>query len=88
MDNYNAPVPDTLTGARAVDAKALAAAMADGAVAIDVLPAQRRPESMPADRPWLPLPHMNVPGSLWWPEVGRGAIGPALDAWFRVGWRR
>ncbi len=84
MDDYNAPVPETLDGARVVDAQGFAAALAAGAIAIDVMVAQRRPPSMPADRPWLPLPRMNVPGSLWWPEVGRGAISPALDAWFRA----
>ena len=83
MDNYSAPVPETLAGARVVDAEELAAAMANGAIAIDVMPAQRRPAGMPEDRPWLPVPHRNIPGSLWWPEAGRGAISPALDAWFR-----
>lgn len=84
MDNYNAPVPETLAGAQAVDAQALSAAMANGAAVIDVMPAARRPPTLPADRPWLPPARMAVPGSLWWPEVGRGAIGPALDAWFRA----
>ena len=84
MDTYNAPVPETLSGARTVDAAALAAAMADGAIAIDVVSAPRRPPSLPQDRPWLPVPRMNVSGSLWWPDVGRGAISPALDDWFRA----
>jgi PQQ-dependent catabolism-associated CXXCW motif protein len=82
MDDYAAPVPDTLTGAQVVDAAGLAAAMAAGAVAIDVLPAPRRPPGQPASTLWLPVPRMEVPGSLWWPEVGRGAISPALDTWF------
>ncbi len=54
MDNYNAPVPETLAGAQAVDAQALSAAMANGAAVIDVMPAARRPPTLPADRPWLP----------------------------------
>lgn len=83
MDDYNAPVPDTLAGALVVDAAGLAAAMANGAIAIDVLPAPRRPAGQRADQPWLPEARMNVPGSLWWPEVGRGAINPALDRWFQ-----
>ena len=84
MDNYNAAVPETVAGGQAVDAQALAAAMANGAIAIDVMPAARRPPTLAADRPWMPPPRMDVPGSLWWPEVGRGAISPALDAWFRA----
>ena len=84
MDDYNAPVPVALAGAQVVDAQALAAAMANGTIAIDVLPASRRPATLPADRPWMPPPRMDVPGSLWWPEVGRGSISTALDAWFRA----
>ena len=84
MDNYNAPVPETVAGGQAVDAQALAAAMANGAIAIDVMPAARLLLTLPADRPWMPPPRLDVPGSLWWPEVGRGAIRPALDAWFRA----
>ena len=83
IDNYNAPTPGTLTGGRVVGAGVLAAAIANGAIAIDVLPAPRRPAGMPEDRPWLPVPRRNLPGSLWWPEVGRGVISPQLDAWFR-----
>ncbi len=83
MDNYNAPVPASLSGARTVDAEALSAAISEGAVVIDVMPAPRRPPALPAGRPWLPVPRMEIPGSFWWPEVGRGEISPALDAWFR-----
>ncbi len=84
MDAYNAPVPEGLSGAATVDAAALAKAMADGAIVIDVLPAPIRPPSLPEDRPWLPVPRKDVAGSLWWPDVGRGAISPALDEWFRA----
>ena len=84
MDNYNAPVPDVLAGAGVVDAKALSAAMAAGATAVDVMPAARRPPTLPVDRPWMPPPRMDIPGSLWWPELGRGAISQAQDAWFRA----
>jgi len=83
MDDYNAPVPETLAGARVVDAAGVAEAMTAGAIVIDVLPAQRRPAAQPAGQPWLPLPRMEIPGSLWWPEVGRGGISAALDAWFQ-----
>jgi PQQ-dependent catabolism-associated CXXCW motif protein len=84
MDNYNAPVPDTLKGAEVVDAKGLSAAMANGAVVIDVMPAKLRPPTLPADRPWMPTPRMDIPGSVWWPELGRGAITPAQETWFRA----
>jgi PQQ-dependent catabolism-associated CXXCW motif protein len=50
---------------------------------IDVLPAPRRPPGMKPGTPWMPEPHRDLPGSLWLPDVGRGAISPGLDAWFR-----
>ena len=84
MDNYNAPVPVTLAGAEVVDAKALSAAMPAGATVVDVMPAARRPPTLPADRPWMPPPRMDIPGSLWWPELGRGAISQTQEAWFRA----
>ena len=84
MDNYNAPVPDTLTGAEVVDAHVLSTAMSNGAVVIDVMPASRRPPTLPADRPWMPTPRRNIPGSVWWPELGRGAITPTQETWFRA----
>lgn len=83
MDDYAAPVPDRLAGARVVDATGLAAAIRDGAVVIDVFPAPRRPPTQPPSQPWLPPPRLEVPGSLWWPDVGRGAISARLAAWFR-----
>ncbi len=30
----------------------------------------------------MPLPRRDIPGSIWMPDVGRGAISPALNAWF------
>ena len=83
LGDYSAPVPDTLTGGRVVDAAGLAAAMAAGAIVIDVLVAPRRPAAQPASQPWLPTLRPEVPGSLWWPEVGRGVIGVTTDKWFR-----
>ena len=30
-----------------------------------------------------PLPHRDIPGSLWLPDVGRGALSPELEGYFR-----
>ena len=51
---------------------------------IDVLPAPRRPDGMRPGTPWLPLRHRTLPGSLWWPEVGRGGLAPEVEAKFRA----
>ena len=82
MDDYNSSVPDAVPGARTLGAAALQALVAQGqAVLVDVLPAPRRPPGRRVDAPWLPVPRRDIPGSLWLPEIGRGAIPPALDAW-------
>jgi len=85
QDDYRAPVPTTITGGTRVDPRALAALIPDEhPVLIDVLPAPTRPPGLPPGHPWLPIPHRNIPGSLWLPDVGRGAISPGLDSWFRA----
>jgi PQQ-dependent catabolism-associated CXXCW motif protein len=85
QDHYRAPVPATIAGGTLIDPKALAALIpAEHPVLIDVLPAPTRPPGLPAGHPWLPVPHQDIPGSLWLPDVGRGAISPALETWFHA----
>lgn len=83
-DDYRAPVPDSVAGGRVVHTDAVKTMVDKGeAVLVDVLPAPRRPEGMKAGAPWMPTSHDDIPGSVWLPEVGRGALGPALDERFR-----
>ncbi len=83
LNEYNAPVPDSLRGATVLHGGALPAFIATAhPVLIDVLPAPRRPDGMAAGMPWLPLPHQNIPGSVWLPDVGRGEIDTTLAAFF------
>ncbi len=85
LDNYNAPVPDTLRGATVLHTKELIAFIAaKHPVLIDVLPAPHRPEGMAPTSPWLPLPHRDIPHSFWLPDTGRGDISPALQATFEA----
>ncbi len=81
LDNYRAPVPDTVPGAAVLHIPAMRERVAQrDAVLIDVLPAPRRPPAMRPGAPWLPARHPSLPGALWWPEVGRGALAePARD---------
>jgi PQQ-dependent catabolism-associated CXXCW motif protein len=84
LDDYRAPVPASVAGARAVtttEAKKLWEAK--DAIFVDVLPAPRRPEGLRPEAVWKPLPRRDIPGSLWLPDVGRGALNEALDAYFR-----
>jgi PQQ-dependent catabolism-associated CXXCW motif protein len=83
MDNYNAAVPEIVPGGRTIHTGELLALVgASPVVLVDVLPVQRRPDSMRPETPWMPLPHRNLPGSIWLPETGRGAVTSEVDAWF------
>jgi len=84
LDDYRAPTPATVAGATVLDTETAHQLWQSGhAIWIDVLPAPRRPANMPSTALWRPLPHRDIPGSLWLPDVGRGALSPALEAYFR-----
>lgn len=84
LDEYRAPVPATIAGGSAIGtAEAEALWRRRRAVFVDVLPAPRRPDGLPPEALWTPVPRRDIPGSLWLPEVGRGALSPALERYFR-----
>ena len=84
MDDYRAATPATVTGGFVLDTVAAHQLWQRGeAIWIDVLPAPRRPANLPQTALWMPLPHRNIPGSLWLPDVGRGALNPKLEGYFR-----
>ena len=81
LDNYRAPVPDTVPGAAVLHIPAMQERVAPrDAVLIDVLPAPRRPPGMRSGMPWLPPRHPSLPSALWWPEIGRGALPEPVQA--------
>lgn len=83
--NYRAPVPRTLKGARVVttaDAEALWKARA--AAFVDVLPRPPKPK-LPPDTLWRDEPRPDIPGSLWLPDTGYGALAPRMEKYFRDG---
>ena len=84
MDDYRAPSPATVAGGVMLDTNAAHQLWESGAaVWIDVLPAPRRPENLPPSALWMPLPHRDIPGSLWLPDIGRGALSPDIEGYFR-----
>jgi PQQ-dependent catabolism-associated CXXCW motif protein len=84
IDDYRAPTPATVAGGVVLDTGAAHELWETGeAIWIDVLPAPRRPANLPPSAVWMPLPHRNIPGSLWLPDVGRGALNPELEDYFR-----
>ena len=84
MDDYRAPTPERIAGGVVLDTDAAHQLWESGtAVWIDVLPAPRRPANLPPSALWMPLPHRDIPGSLWLPDIGRGALSPELEGYFR-----
>ena len=84
MNDYRAPSPATVAGGVMLDTNAAHQLWESGAaVWIDVLPAPRRPENLPPSALWMPLPHRDIPGSLWLPDIGRGALSPDVEGYFR-----
>ncbi len=80
----NAPVPATIRGGTVIHVEALEALLRHGgAVVIDVSNSQARPSDMAPRAPWMPLPHQAVPGALWLPGVGAGAVSAQVDEWYR-----
>jgi PQQ-dependent catabolism-associated CXXCW motif protein len=85
LGDYNAPTPLTVAGRPGIDtAEARRLWQAHAAIFVDVIAAPRRPGSLPPGSVWLPVPHLDIPGSIWLPDSGRGALSPALEAWFRA----
>ena len=75
------PVPATLAGGTVIDTATLSDAIRPrGAVLIDVLPAQRRPAGQTT--PWMPVPHRNIPHSIWMPGIGSGVITAEMTDYF------
>ena len=84
MDDYRAPTPKTVAGGFALDTDAARRLWSSGAaVWIDVLPAPKRPANLPVSAIWMPVPHRDISGSQWLPDIGRGALSGELESYFR-----
>jgi PQQ-dependent catabolism-associated CXXCW motif protein len=88
-DNYRAPAPATLAGARVLaTGEAEAIWRAGAGVFIDVLPHAPKPQNLPAGTIWREKPRLNIPGSIWLPDTGYGALAAATDDYLRHGLAR
>jgi PQQ-dependent catabolism-associated CXXCW motif protein len=86
MADYRAPVPATLRGATVLDTTAALAMWKDGSsVFIDVLPRPPKPANLPEGTVWRDPRHDSLPGAVWLPNTGYGALSAADDAYFRRG---
>lgn len=81
-DNYRAPVPATLRGARVIDTQAAEVLWREkAAIFIDVLPRPVKPDNLPANMVWREAPHRSIPGAVWLANVGYGVVPePLLQA--------
>jgi PQQ-dependent catabolism-associated CXXCW motif protein len=82
--DYRAPTPAGLAGARVIttaDAERLWSGKT--AVFVDVLPRAPRPANLPPGTIWRDRPRLNIPGSIWLPDTGYGALAPATEAYLR-----
>ena len=88
-EDYRAPVPDTLAGARVLStAETEAIWRARTGVFIDVLPRPPKPPNLPAGTVWRDKPRFNIPGSVWLPDTGYGELAAPTEEYLRQGLRR
>jgi PQQ-dependent catabolism-associated CXXCW motif protein len=89
MDNYRAPTPSTLTGGTVLDTAGLQSLLAErGTILIDVIPQQKKPDNLPANTLWIPKARRNIPGSVWLPDVGRGALNASVESYYQENLQR
>jgi PQQ-dependent catabolism-associated CXXCW motif protein len=85
-ENYRAPVPATLKGAKVVTTEETIALWKDkSAVFVDVLPHDPKPANLPAGTIWREKVREDIPGSIWLANVGYGVINKETEAYFRKG---
>ena len=86
MENYRAPTPATLQGAKVVTTEEAVTLWKDKtAVFVDVLPHDPKPANLPAGTIWKEKVREDIPGSIWLPNVGYGVINQETEAYFRKG---
>ena len=84
ISQLRSPTPQTVPGGTAVTLEALQKlAAGQKAVLIDVMPSEGAGAD-PATGVWhVPKPRLNMAGSAWLPDVGKGVLTPSLEAYFQ-----
>jgi PQQ-dependent catabolism-associated CXXCW motif protein len=86
MEEYRAPVPATLKGARVVTTEEAEALWRNKqAVFFDVMPNAPKPANLPEGTIWRDKARNDIPGSVWLANVGYGEINAETAAYFRAG---
>lgn len=85
MDDFRSPVPLTLQGAKVLTADEAADLWnKNAAIFIDVYPQAPKPANLPPGTFWRDPAHRSIEGAHWLPNVGYGALSPAIDDYFRT----
>jgi PQQ-dependent catabolism-associated CXXCW motif protein len=83
LDDYRAPTPPTLRGAKVLSTQEAAAIWrAHDAAFVDVLPRPPRPKGLPAGTLWRDKPRFDIPGGIWLPDTGYGELAPVMLDYF------
>jgi PQQ-dependent catabolism-associated CXXCW motif protein len=84
--DYDAPVPEGVSGALRIEDEAAFALWRSGKVPfIDVMPTLKRPKGLPEGSIWKGRSRMSVPGAIWLPDAGFGILDEQAEAQFRAG---
>jgi PQQ-dependent catabolism-associated CXXCW motif protein len=84
-ENYRAPTPATLAGARVLSTVAAERLWRDiAAVFVDVLPHAPRPANLPPETIWRDKPRLDIPGSIWLPDTGYGELANVTQDYLRT----
>ncbi len=85
MELYDDLVPAALDGAQTITAVQLhRLRQSTEVVVVDVIPQHRRPDFLPENQIWIPVAHKGVPGALWLPDTGFGALSEVTESYFKT----
>ncbi len=86
MEHYRSPVPSTITGGTVLGPEEAHELWRLGkAKFIDVSPQAPKPPSLPKGTLWRDKPRHSIPGAIWLPNVGYGALAEVTAEYFRNG---
>ena len=89
VEDYRAPVPATLAGARVLTTtEAEAIWRTKAGVFIDVMPRAPKPANLPQGTVWRDRARLNIPGSVWLPDTGYGKLAAVTEDYLRGGLER
>jgi PQQ-dependent catabolism-associated CXXCW motif protein len=86
MSDYRTPVPATLNGKPALSvAETHEIWVKKTAAFVDVLPQPPKPAGLAPGTLWLDKPRFDIPGSIWLPDTGYGALAAVTLDYFKRG---